>query len=995
MTEIVSLATNVYTASMSTVFRVFIFSLLIFIGPLLAREANEKAFTDKEKSWWAVQPLKHPMPPEATEWSGHPIDAFIAARLTEVNLTPATQADRLERLRRACFDLHGLPPTPEQMEAFMNDERPNAWELLIDHLLASPRYGEAWAQHWLDVVRYAETDGYRADDFRPGAYRYRDYVIRSLNEDKPYHQFVREQIAGDELGDPKALVATAFLRHGIYEWNQRDARMHWDLILHEMTRVTGETFLGLGIGCAQCHDHKFDPIRQKDYFALQAFFSTVAWPDDAAGFFPSEARQAYEAKLEMWEDATRDIQNQIAKLVEQKWKNKREYTINQFPEDIQAMYRKPTNRQTPYEKQMAYLVQRQIDTARSRFKPEAELKKKRKGKEKEDEERLETYHALKKQLDAFDDLKPKAPPPAFIATDIATNPVPVRFTTRQSEEKVDPGFLSVLGHPPPEIQPTETTTGRRRALAEWITTPENPLSTRVIVNRVWQHHFGTGIVPAPNDFGTLGQPPSHPDLLDWLVQQFLAGDWKLKDLHRLIMTSKTYQQTARRKVPERARMVDPANRLLWRFPPRRLSAEQIRDSMLAISGELKHRSGGPSLSGIAPCRSVFVTRRRNSPDEVLAAFDAPSGFDSAPTRIDTTTPTQALMMSNNTWPQARARAFASRLLDGKKQLTPEMIQSAYWRAWSRPASQVEIDSAVAFVSSQRKVIQAEPPPLEDEQGYVKAKESFQAAADFPLGPDALLFRRGSTFEKIGIKNSSWLDDTFTVEAVARLDKVYTSASVNTLVSRWNGAQAGTGGWSFGVTSERSAHEPQNLIVQLVGKDTAGNIRYEVVDSNLIVPMKKPVYLAAAIRTGDQGGTVTFYLRDLSDRKNPLQVAVVSHAMVASIQRPDVRICLGGRDQAKGSHTWDGPLVWVGITSASLRVEQLALHAEVAEHLPVSVNEESAKRVLDLRFDRTHRNPVPEGRWIQPTPPSSTAPLAQALSDFCHALLMSNEAMYLY
>ncbi|MFP6900316.1 MAG: DUF1549 and DUF1553 domain-containing protein, partial [Opitutales bacterium] len=506
-----------------------------------------------------------------------------ARKLDQAKLSPAPAAGLRELVRRIYFDLHGLPPTPKQVEAFVTAFAKNpdeAYEQLIENLLASPRYGERWATHWLDVARYADSDGYRADDFRPGAYLYRDYVIQSFNADKPYDQFVREQLAADEFAanDPEILIATAFLRHGIYEWNQRNARMQWELIMNEMTQVTGEAFLGLGIGCAQCHDHKFDPILQKDFYALQSFLSGVWWPENRKLGSSEELM-----KLKVWENQTQDIRAKLAKIEDEALAGKKAFAVGQFPDDVKAMYNKPASERTPYEEQLAQMVERQVVAQRRKEKVEDKLKGK--------PDKLAEYQKLKKQLEAFAGKKPKLPD-AFITTDVGPQAARTFISSSSGKIEVTPGFLTLLGQPAPKIKAMTNTSGRRAALAKWIANKDNPLSTRVIVNRVWQHHFGQGIVPTPNDFGTLGEPPSHPELLDWLTVRFLENGWRMKPLHKLIMTSAAYRQTTRREPGEVEKLTDPGNRLLWRFPPRRLSAEQARDAMLVVSGELRVKKGG-------------------------------------------------------------------------------------------------------------------------------------------------------------------------------------------------------------------------------------------------------------------------------------------------------------------------------------------------------------------------------------------------------------------
>ncbi|MDC0314746.1 DUF1549 domain-containing protein, partial [bacterium] len=381
-------------------------------------KVDENGFTEDDHQWWAVQPVVDPKvptveysifgdPSSAKKKAGNAIDAFVFQKLNTKNLQPAPKASKDELVRRAYFDLHGLPPTPEQVAAFVKNESSDAWPKLIDELLASPRYGERWASHWLDVVRFAESDGYRADDFRSGVWRYRDYVIQSLNADKPYDEFVREQLAADEFAanDPEKLIATAFLRLGVYEWNQRNAKMQWDLIMTEMTNVTSEAFLGLGIGCAQCHDHKFDPILQKDHFAMRAFLSSSWWPEHEPIGTPTEHAD-FEKKQAEWEAATAAIRVELDKMTADTIKNNIDGVVKQFPADVQKIYNTPAEKRTAYEEQITQLVQRQVDKKQAGENYEKRWVK--------SPELLEKYKKLTTELAAFAELKPKPLPLGFI-----------------------------------------------------------------------------------------------------------------------------------------------------------------------------------------------------------------------------------------------------------------------------------------------------------------------------------------------------------------------------------------------------------------------------------------------------------------------------------------------------------------------------------------------------------------------------------------------------
>ncbi len=943
--------------------------------------------TDEDRSWWAVQPVKEPsVPSEGDNWARNEIDRFVFRNMTAEGLKPAREADRYELVRRSYFDLHGMPPTPAQVSAFVNDDRPDAWPRLIRKLLDSPRYGERWAQHWLDVVRFAESDGYNEDAFRPAASAFRDYVIRSLNNDKPYDQFVREHLAGDEIdpNDPDVFIGTAYLRHGVYEWNQRNARMHWGLIINEMTRVTGEAFLGLGIGCAECHDHKFDPILQKDYYGLQAFLSSVAWPMDRPLASPKSIADHKKKQL-AWEKATQAIRDEMDSLAGAAVESNQKYIVDQFPGDIQVIYRKPEAEKTTHEKQLSYLVHRQAQRAAQKFDYAKALKSK--------PEKLKRYKELQAELKKFDSLKPVPLPVAFIATDVSSEPAPTYLLTRTTQEAVEPSFLTLLGQKP-VIKPTATSTGRRTALANWIANKDNPLSTRVIVNRVWQRHFGRGIVATPNDFGTLGEPPSHPELLDWLTRRFLDAGWKIKPLHELIMNSAAYRQTARREPSPTENKVDPTNRLLWRFPPQRLDAEQVRDAMLSVSGEMKPRDGGTSVSGTSPYRSIYVKKLRNRPDEMLGGFDAPLGFESAPDRISTTTPIQSLLLVNGGWSLDRSRAFAKRLLAGEKELAADDIRTAYQLVFGRNASDDEVSEALAFVRDQAGSIVA--PTVVDkfpnESGLRPVSQHFGDVKEFGIGTKTLWIQPGSRFERLHAQKPVGLDDEFTVETIANLDRLYPDASVNTLMSRWNGSTKSSG-WNIGVTSTKSAYQPRNFIVQLVGRTFQDEPAYEVVASGLRVPLGKPVYLAAVVSAatskGDAtSGSVTFYMKDLSDPKAKMETATVPTTIVGKIQNPARKTIIGGRD-GRG-HLWDGQIARLTVSHGAVPAEQLLFGKQAAE----------AKRILDWTFrDENGETPAPETAWLREkqtdNPGGVSSKTLSAVTDLCHALFNSNEFLYLH
>ena len=913
-------------------------------------------FSEREKAWWAIQPIRK----TDLKFSANPVDYFIQEKLESNELQLSPQAGPYEFIRRASFDLIGLPPSESEIEAFSDSWKKNpdaAKKELIEKLLTSPAYGERWATHWLDVVRFAESDGYRADDFRSSTYLYRDYVIRSLNQDKPYDQFVREQLAGDEI-DPQDfdhMIATGFLRHGVYEWNQRNARMQWELILNEMTNVTGEVFLGLGMGCAQCHDHKFDPILQKDYYSLQSFLSSVWWPEDQNIGQPDQL-----LKLQQWEAETVEVREKLLELKKDIFKGEEKNVVKQFPADIQEMYYKKPEERTTHEQQLVEMVNRQVRHKWIRTKWDEKFKK--------NEELKKKYDDLKIQLASFSP-KPSLPQ-AFITTDLSTRPART-FVPGKKRQETFPEFLTLLNLPSPKIEETKHgTTGRRLALANWITSPKNPLSTRVIVNRVWQKHFGQGLVSTANDFGFLGEPPTHPALLDFLSNYLVENDWKLKSLHRLIMLSDTYGQTARREPSDKASLTDPQNQLLWRFPPRRLSAEQIRDAMLFTSGELKTKSGGSSVNGNSPHRSVYVKKRRNSPDRILSAFDAPAGFSSSSERLDTTTSTQALLLRNNPWPHARAQAMANKF--AKSESTKSTISKIFKSAYGRPATQAEIELSQSFLD---QWLNNQEPNKEPQKIETKADKSIDSLSLYENTP--------RIYKKKGIE----LGTSWTIEAIARLDHIHANANVNTLLSQWSGSHQ-KAGWTFGITSAKSAYEPRNFIMQLIGENIGGDTIYRVIDSNLQIPLWKTHYLSCSVTLNPKGDShVHFVWKNLETPDSKVQEARVKHDIIALQSISSDELFLGGR--STGQHFWNGNIKQFRISSPAISQE----HSLISEN---NKKQDQGTAKLDLNFAKSPKQVLQDTGFLPRTIPQKTSsPQTEALAALCHVILTSNEFLYLH
>jgi hypothetical protein len=650
--------------------------------------------TAEDRAWWAFQPVRSPPVPVVADdgWSRNEIDRFLFQKLAAAGLKPAPEAGRQTLIRRVYFDLVGLPPTPGEVDAFLADPSPQAYEKLIDRLLASPHYGERWARHWLDLARYAESDGFRIDEYRPTAWRYRDYVIRSFNQDKPYNRLVAEQLAGDELApdDPEALTGTAFLRHTIYEYNQRDVRTQWADMLNDLTDVTGDVFLGLGLGCARCHDHKFDPILQQDYYRLQAFF-TPFLPRDDVPLATAAQRSEYRTRLAKWEEMTAPIRRQLEAIEAPHRRAAARDAIAKFPDDIQAMLHKAPSARAPLEQQLAELAYRQV---LHEFKL---LEGKLKGGEKQ------RHAEFKRQLAAFDRFRPAPLPAGLSVTDVGPVAPPTLVPKKPRQRPVEPGLLAVLDDQPAvigRVAAAPRSTGRRTALARWLTRPDHPLTTRVIVNRVWQYHFGRGLVATASDFGRLGQPPTHPGLLDWLATRFVRDGWSFKKMHRLILTSSAYRQSATAAAAPAALRRDPENRLLWRGGTRRLDAEQIRDALLAATGELDLRMGGPGALAGQPRRTIYTKVLRNRRDPLLDVFDSPEGFTSTAQRNVTTTATQALLLFNSRSLLQRAQALAARLTRDGRASDGERVTAAYRLAYGRRPTAAEQGAALAFLREQ-------------------------------------------------------------------------------------------------------------------------------------------------------------------------------------------------------------------------------------------------------------------------------------------------------
>lgn len=684
----------------------------------------------------------------------HPIDQFIAARLAEQKLTPAPEADRRTLARRLHFDLTGLPPTPEDVTAFVNDPRPDAYERLVDRLLASPRYGEHQARLWLDVVRYSDSNGFDWDEFRPRAWRFRDYVIRAFNQDKPFDQFIREQLAGDELlaGAPRneaeqeQLVATGYLRLGPQDnsagaFNEQD-RSRAELMA-DLTETTASAFLGMTLSCNRCHDHKYDPLSHADHYRLRAFFEPVKFADDLPLDTAAE-QDAIRAQHKTLDARLAPLQAQRDELLAGAKKKLREEKITKLNPEERALLDVPKEKRTNDLKDKVAAVEKKVEPRDKDV--QAALT----------DEQKKQQTALVKQIDAIKKER-RAFTLGLLMTDNAEK-VPVTKVLFQGNHKdprdpVVPGFFSALDPNPAVIRraPNAATTGRRLTLADWIASTNNPLTARVLVNRAWQQHFGQGLVATPNDFGLAGARPTHPELLDWLAQEFMRGErgegrreiensaptahpspltphrspsaWSLKRLHRLIVTSAAYRRAS--GAPPAA---DPANAFLAVQNPRRLSAEQLRDALLAVAGSLRldHAGGPPIWPDLPPeilqanpaflddnetrtkgwypsprtnqnVRSLYLIQKRTVRVPFMETFDMPENSVSCARRTESIVAPQALSLLNSPLALEAARALADRVQRAAGTDADRQITQAFTFTLQRPPTADERQACLALL----------------------------------------------------------------------------------------------------------------------------------------------------------------------------------------------------------------------------------------------------------------------------------------------------------
>lgn len=723
-------------AIMRHVISLFIFGTLLIVPRALADDApaiREPAIKTAERNHWAFQQPRRQNIPKVrrADWIRTRVDAFILAKLEEKDLLPSVEADRVTLLRRITFDLTGLPPTPEEQDSFLADSRPDAYERVVERLLNSAHYGERWALHWLDVVRFAESDGYEADSERPHAWRYRDYVVQSFNSDKPYDQFVVEQIAGDRLPNagPDAWIAAGVHRCGPIHLvgGNTDPEFNRQEVLNEMVSGFGAAFLGLTLACARCHDHKFDPISQADYYRSQAFFTGTRYRERALA--PLAERIQYAAAVAAIEAKTKPLKDKVAAL--------------EAPYRAKILDAKKTQLEPKYRAALAIAAEKRTPEQKKLVEHANILL-------------MITWDEVVGALTAADRAKRRAwrdeihareahlPPPPAHAWSVADDAKPPathilrRGDVKKKDAVVQAAFPRVLNSASPDqTRPQELT---RLELARWLARPDHPLTARVWVNRVWQYHFGRGLVATPNDFGLRGEKPTHPELLDWLATEFVQQGWSTKWLHRTLVLSATYRQSSKLPsehnhsaldTPLSALKLDPDNRLMWRMNRQRLEGEALRDAMLAAAGTLNRVIGGPKVrvplereiydliftesepdglwkstpdETLHTRRTLYLFAKRNVRQPLLEAFDQPDALNSCPLRPVSTFAPQALILMNGPLAQEQSKAFAVRMLreaGGK----PEAIIARAWRlALARPPRPDEGAAARQFLDEQVQLL---------------------------------------------------------------------------------------------------------------------------------------------------------------------------------------------------------------------------------------------------------------------------------------------------
>lgn len=684
-------------------------------APKAAAHHGPPQVTDETKNFWSFRKVVRPAVPTAKtpQWVVNPIDAFVLAKLEEHQLAPNPPADPQHLLRRVHYDLVGLPPTAEQAEAFEKAPTAAAYGAIVEDLLKSPQHGEHYARYWLDLVRYAESNSFERDNAKPFVWRYRDYVIQSFNSNKRYDQFVREQLAGDELDTvtPDSLIATGFYRLGLWDDEPADPLLAFYDGIDDIVGTAGQAFLGLTMNCARCHDHKLDPIPQADYYRFASFFRNVK-------------HYGKRSEESVFENSIRSIA-----------------TPEEEAENAEE--------KTRWEQTTAAL-RKQLDRVEATIRPQL------KGGEKDDFERdgermrvirkhigdliaeadFKDYARVRREWQELRNRPPRSASQALVVKEngkeVPETTVLIRGNAHAAGDVVEPAFPAVLSPPKPSITAPASgqSSGRRRALAEWVVNRDNPLTARVMVNRIWQWHFGRGLVPSPNNFGLQGDPPTHPELLDWLAAEFMESGWNIEHIDRLILASNTYRMSSQGN--ETALAKDPQNNLLWRFDMRRLRAEEIRDSILAVNGTLNtDKMFGPSIYPVIEKevlagqsvpgagwhqsseedrrrRSIYVHLKRSLTVPILANFDVADTDFTCPTRFATTQPTQALSMLNSVFLQQEAQRLSEYLKENAGNDRTAQVKLALRRALQREPQPKEVERGLKLIESLEKEFSQSP-----------------------------------------------------------------------------------------------------------------------------------------------------------------------------------------------------------------------------------------------------------------------------------------------
>ena len=676
------------------------------------RKLEDRPISEEERSWWAFVSPRRPAVPQ--QGASHPVDAFLGAKLREQDLKRSDPADKRTLVRRVYLDVTGLPPSIDQVVSFVNDSSPDAWKNLVDRLLDSPHYGERWGRHWLDLVHYADSGGYERDFDWPTMWRYRDYVVNAFNDDKPYDQFILEQIAGDEIApdSDEANVATGYLRM-VLDNNIKDERTRMDE-LDDNVATTAQTFLAVTAQCARCHDHKFDPIPQKDYYRMQAvFFSTkeIDYP-----LVPAGEVERHEALDKEITGQQKPLKERLAELE----RPHREFLFQAKLDTLPKYYREAW--ETPAEKRnkAQRLNARQVDALYKLIEVPDML-------ERMDSRDLAEYKEIQQEIKTLESSRPEPYATARTITEDSREALPSYFLHRGDPgtkgSRMDPGVLTVAARTEPSFPASPEsarTSWRRKHFAQWIASKDNPLTARVMVNRIWQHHFGEGIVRTPSNFGKTGMEPSHPELLDWLAGEFVNSGWSIKHMHRLILNSESYRM-ASRDLPENLAR-DRDNKYFWRQSRNRHEVEVIRDQIMAVAGTLDRTVGGPAVRPfIDPKlfqsstdrtwpgkaigdpeswrRSLYVFSKRSIRYPMFEAFDQPDMVSSCSQRTRSTVAPQALLLMNNAEVLVQAKHFAQRVAVEAGHSPADQVNLAFELALSREPRGAERDKAIAFLQS--------------------------------------------------------------------------------------------------------------------------------------------------------------------------------------------------------------------------------------------------------------------------------------------------------